>query len=102
MGWNDLRIIDSASPLLRDVSQGTAVYFLHGYHFLPAADAVSSVVAMTDHGGPVVAAIQREHIFGVQFHPEKSQGAGLAILKNFAEYARTHAEKAPDSIAARP
>ncbi|MGZ8211010.1 MAG: imidazole glycerol phosphate synthase subunit HisH [Burkholderiales bacterium] len=102
MGWNELTIVDGTSPLVRDVSPATAVYFLHGYHFVPAPESVSAVVARTDHGGPIVAAVQRDHIFGVQFHPEKSQGAGLAILKNFAEYARTHAEKTPDPITARP
>ncbi|MGZ8202077.1 MAG: imidazole glycerol phosphate synthase subunit HisH [Burkholderiales bacterium] len=102
MGWNELTIVDGTAPLVRDVSPATAVYFLHGYHFVPAPESVSAVVARTDHGGPIVAAVQRDHIFGVQFHPEKSQGAGLAILKNFAEYARTHAEKTPDPITARP
>jgi glutamine amidotransferase len=87
MGWNELRIVDASSPLMRDVADGTAVYFLHGYHFVPSGEASNCVVATTSHGGEVVAAVQREHIFGVQFHPEKSQGAGLAILKNFADHA---------------
>ena len=100
MGWNELKVAMAASPLVRDIADGTAVYFLHGYHFVPEAPA-GCVVATTDHGGEVVAAVQRGHIFGVQFHPEKSQGAGLAILRNFADYA-THAQKAPDPIAARP
>jgi len=101
MGWNELEIVDAASPLVRDVTPGTAVYFLHGYHFSPATPSAACVVATTEHGMPVVAAVQRGHIFGVQFHPEKSQGAGLAILKNFADYARAHAEKTPDPVAAR-
>jgi glutamine amidotransferase len=100
MGWNELDLTDGGSPLMRDIEDRTAVYFLHGYHFMP--DAGECVVATTDHGGKLVAAVQRGHIFGVQFHPEKSQGAGLAILRNFADYAQGHAEKAPDSIAARP
>lgn len=98
MGWNELKIVDGASPLMRDVKAGTAVYFLHGYHFVPDGDARASIVATTNHGGDLVAAVQRDHVFGVQFHPEKSQGAGLAILKNFADYA----QEASHSIAARP
>jgi glutamine amidotransferase len=100
MGWNELGGVDGASPLMRDIADRTAVYFLHGYHFVP--DSRDCVVATTHHGGDIVAAVQRDHVFGVQFHPEKSQGAGLAILKNFADYAEAHAQKAPDSIAARP
>ncbi|HYC48254.1 MAG TPA: imidazole glycerol phosphate synthase subunit HisH [Burkholderiales bacterium] len=102
MGWNELRIEAGDSPLVRDVAPGTAVYFLHGYHFVPAPDAAGAVVATTDHGGRLVAALQCGHVFGVQFHPEKSQGAGLAILRNFADYAAAHAEKATDTLAARP
>ena len=104
MGWNELNLVEPDSPLMRDVTGGTAVYFLHGYHFVPAEEARDCVVATTNHGGELVAAVQRGHIFGVQFHPEKSQGAGLAILKNFADYATTsrNAQETPDSIAARP
>src|SRR5689334_3252212 len=72
MGWNELEVAAAASPLVHDIVDGTAVYFLHGYHFVPEAS--DCVVATTDHGGEVVAAVQRGHIFGVQFHPEKSQG----------------------------
>jgi glutamine amidotransferase len=100
MGWNELDIRAAESPLMRDIAQHTAVYFLHGYHFVP--ETRDCVVAATDHGGELVAAVERDHVFGVQFHPEKSQGAGLAILRNFADYARAHAQKTPDSIAARP
>lgn len=101
MGWNELENVNEHSPLMRGVADRTAVYFLHGYHFVPATEAAATVVATTDHGGPLCAAVQRGHIFGVQFHPEKSQGAGLAILQNFALYATAHAQKASDSLAAR-
>ena len=101
MGWNGLQLARAGSPLLRDVADGTAVYFLHGYHFVPAAQAEDCVVATTDHGGTLVAAVQRGHIFGVQFHPEKSQGAGLAILKNFADFAVAHAQETTDPVATR-
>lgn len=100
MGWNELKIADAGSPLMRDIEDRTAVYFLHGYHFVPEVSP-ECVVATTDHGGELVAAVQHGHVFGVQFHPEKSQGAGLAILKNFADYAAAHAKKTPDSITTR-
>ena len=79
MGWNDVVLADSA-PLIKT---GEA-YFLHGYHF-DATDE-SDVLARTDHGGPLVAAIGRDNIIGVQFHPEKSQAYGINFLKRFLEW----------------
>jgi glutamine amidotransferase len=87
MGWNDLRVARPDSFLASGVQDGTAVYFLHSYHLVPEPSARDAVVATAVHGEELVAAVQREHVCGVQFHPEKSQGAGLAILKNFADYA---------------
>ena len=80
MGWNDV-VAARAHPL---IEPGEA-YFLHSYHF-EAADAVH-VVATTDHGGALVAAVGRDNILGVQFHPEKSQAYGLATLARFLEWA---------------
>lgn len=79
MGWNDVAPL-SDSALLK---QGEA-YFLHGYHFDAADEA--DVLATTDHGGPLVAAIGRDNIVGVQFHPEKSQSYGINFLKRFLEW----------------
>lgn len=79
MGWNDV-VRAGAHPL---VAPGEA-YFLHSYHF-DAADP-ATVVATTDHGGPLVAAVGRDNILGVQFHPEKSQAYGLATLARFLEW----------------
>jgi len=79
MGWNDVVPSDNA-PL---VERGEA-YFLHGYHF-DAADA-TDVLATTDHGGALVAAVGRDNIIGVQFHPEKSQAYGINFLKRFLEW----------------
>ena len=78
MGWND--VTPKATGLLE---QGEA-YFLHGYHFDAAEEA--DVLARTDHGGPLVAAIGRNNIIGVQFHPEKSQAYGINFLKRFLEW----------------
>lgn len=79
MGWNDVKPSKDA-PL---IEMGEA-YFLHGYHFDGADDA--DVLATTDHGGPLVAAVARETIIGVQFHPEKSQTYGINFLKRFLEW----------------
>lgn len=79
MGWNDVVPSDGA-PLL---TQGEA-YFLHGYHF-DARDEID-VLATTDHGGPLVAAVGRDNVMGVQFHPEKSQNYGIDFLKRFLEW----------------
>ncbi len=79
MGWNDVRPRDGA-PL---IERGEA-YFLHGYHF-DVADA-ADVLATTDHGGALVAAVGRDNVMGVQFHPEKSQMYGIEFLKRFLEW----------------
>lgn len=73
MGWNDVVPL-APHPL---IAPGEA-YFLHSYAFTGA-----DVLATSDHGGPVVAAIGRDNLLGVQFHPEKSQGYGLALLERF-------------------
>jgi len=82
MGWNDvsLGLHDPAGGLLEP---GEA-YFLHSYHFAPADGA--TVAAMTDHGGGLVAAVARDNVVGVQFHPEKSQAYGLSLLSRFLEW----------------
>lgn len=82
MGWNDVAL----TPHAKDhalVAEGEA-YFLHSYHF--HADDGRHVLAMTDHGGGLVAAVARDNIVGVQFHPEKSQAYGLGLLSRFLEW----------------
>jgi imidazole glycerol-phosphate synthase subunit HisH len=79
MGWNDVAPSDGG-PLI----EAGEAYFLHGYHF-DAADK-SDILAITDHGGPLVAAVGRDNILGVQFHPEKSQAYGINFLKRFLEW----------------
>lgn len=81
MGWND--VVPTAPHAL--VEPGEA-YFLHSYHFNAADPA--QVIATTDHGGPVVAAVGRDNILGVQFHPEKSQRYGIALLERFLAWRR--------------
>ncbi len=79
MGWNDVEITPHAAL----VEPGEA-YFLHSYHFAP--DEARHIAAMTDHGGGLVAAVVRDTMVGVQFHPEKSQAYGLALLSRFLEW----------------
>ena len=81
MGWNSLDV-RRPSPILRDLPAGCGVYFVHGYHVVPADDSV--IAATTDYGGPFVSSIWRDNIVATQFHPEKSQKVGLQILANFA------------------
>ena len=80
MGWNDVVVADDASGLIHP---GEA-YFLHSYAFDAASNA--HVAARTDHGGSVTAAVARDNILGVQFHPEKSQAYGLALLERFLRW----------------
>jgi len=83
MGWNDVALTPHVG---RDclIEPGEA-YFLHSYHIVP--DDGHDVAAMTDHGGGLVAAVARDNIVGVQFHPEKSQAYGLSLLARFLEWA---------------
>ena len=83
MGWNQLTV-KRPSPLVRDLPPEPNVYFVHGYHVVPA-DGDSDVVATTtDYGRPFVSSIWRDNVMATQFHPEKSQRVGLKILENFA------------------
>ncbi len=79
MGWND---VVAATP--HDLLIPGEGYFLHSYHF--AATNPADVIATSEHGGPIVAAVARDTIVGVQFHPEKSQSFGLAFLKRFLDW----------------
>lgn len=81
MGWNGLTI-ERDNPLLKGISSGDHVYFVHSYHVVPEDETI--VAARTDHGGPFVSMIARDNLFATQFHPEKSQQVGLQLLENFA------------------
>lgn len=82
MGWNTITPARE-SPLLKDIAPGTYFYFVHSYRALPVRS--DDVLATATYGGPFPAIVGHENIYGVQFHPEKSQHAGLRLLKNFAE-----------------
>lgn len=81
IGWNALRMKKS-SPLFRYIAEGDCVYFVHSYF---AAHCEDFVIADTEYGQWLTAAVQRENVFGCQFHPEKSGSVGLNILRAFAE-----------------
>ncbi|HYG27823.1 MAG TPA: imidazole glycerol phosphate synthase subunit HisH [Caulobacteraceae bacterium] len=82
MGWNALDVARE-HPLLE--GEGDAhMYFTHSFALQPADEA--DVVARAEHGGAFVAAVARDNVAGVQFHPEKSQGSGLKLLANFVEW----------------
>ncbi len=81
VGWNDLQVLGQC-PLLDGIEGDTACYFVHSYHLRATHD--EHVMAACDYGAPVTAVVQRDHIFGVQPHPEKSQDVGLRMLANFA------------------
>lgn len=82
MGWNDLTIA-KPHPLFDGLDKGANVYFVHSYQFKPKGDAV---LATTDYGGVVTAAVGQDNLVGTQFHPEKSQATGLRILANFLKW----------------
>lgn len=82
MGWNDVSPTSHRDGA--ELIEAGEAYFLHSYHFRPHDG--HHVAAMTDHGGGLVAAVARDNIVGVQFHPEKSQAYGLALLARFLEW----------------
>jgi imidazole glycerol-phosphate synthase subunit HisH len=87
MGWNTLRA-SKRHPLLDGItigSEGLHAYFVHSYH-LSAADP-QDVIAIADYGGPITAMVGRDSFAGTQFHPEKSQQLGLALIANFLQWA---------------
>jgi glutamine amidotransferase len=86
MGWNDLRMDGAGHPVLAGVAPGTDVYFVHSYQLVAANPA--EVLARVDYGGPVTAVVGRDNMVGTQFHPEKSQAAGLRLIAGFLTWRR--------------
>jgi glutamine amidotransferase len=86
MGWNNLTARRD-HPLLDGIAlgaEGWHAYFLHGFHLV--AEDEEDVVAVADYGGEVTAIVARDNIAGTQFHPEKSQRLGLALIGNFLKW----------------
>ena len=82
IGWNALRFRGEASPIFKYINEGDCVYFVHSYY---GADCDESVIATAEYGAELTAAVRNGNVCGVQFHPEKSERVGLAILKAFCE-----------------
>jgi len=83
MGWNEVFQMH-AHPLWKNIKDGSRFYFVHSYYVEPATPDV--VAGSTPYGGPFTSVIARDNVFAVQFHPEKSQHAGLQLLENFCSW----------------
>ena len=80
IGWNQINIVKD-SKIFKDIKNNSHMYFVHSYEFIPNDNSVT--VATTDYSSNIVCAIEKENIFGTQFHPEKSDKTGLKIIDNF-------------------
>ena len=80
IGWNQINIIKE-SKLFRNIQNNSHMYFVHSYEFVP--DDKSIISATTDYSSKIVCSVEKENIFGTQFHPEKSDKIGLQIIQNF-------------------
>ncbi len=80
MGWNTVTFARDHAALA-GVARGERAYFVHSYRF--AVSDPADLIAATDHGGEIAAIVGRDNLLGVQFHPEKSQGFGLSVLRGF-------------------
>ena len=82
IGWNALHLVGEKSPIFQYLNDGDHVYFVHSFY---AADCEKNVIATSEYGAELTAAVAKDNIFGCQFHPEKSGPVGLSILRAFAE-----------------
>jgi glutamine amidotransferase len=80
IGWNELSFT-SNSKLFRDIKEKSHVYFVHSYKFVP--DNETYVSSKTNYSEAIVASVEKDNLFGTQFHPEKSDSVGLKIIENF-------------------
>ena len=80
IGWNQINIVKD-SKLLKDIENNSHMYFVHSYEFIPSDR--NSISATTDYSSKHVCAVEKENIFGTQFHPEKSEKVGLKMINNF-------------------
>jgi len=87
MGWNEIDI-RRESHIFRGLQKNPVFYFVHSYSFVPDSTEEEVVTAVVHHGMEIVASIQKRNIFATQFHPEKSQSAGLLVLRNFIDFCK--------------
>ena len=83
IGWNEVNIQQN-NPLFRNIDATPVFYFVHSYQLVAKGDSVNAITSTCWHGTTITASVQKNNIYAVQFHPEKSQQSGLNILKNFA------------------
>lgn len=86
IGWNQLEIMRPDCPLYEGIENGSYVYFVHSFHPQPVDESI--IATRTDYGGSFASSVWRDHVFATQFHPEKSQAAGLRLLANFVKFSR--------------
>ena len=82
IGWNNIKI-ERRPPVLKDIADGSYLYFFHSYYVVPEDDSI--IATKTTYGIDFVSSIWKDNIFACQFHPEKSQKVGLKVLKNFGD-----------------
>ena len=80
IGWNQINIVKK-SKILKDIENNSHMYFVHSYEFIP--EDKTAISATTDYSSNIVCAVEKENLFGTQFHPEKSDKIGLKIINNF-------------------
>ena len=80
IGWNQINVVKD-SKIFKDIENNPHMYFVHSYEFIPNDN--SAIIATTDYSSNIVCAVEKENIFGTQFHPEKSDKTGLKIIDNF-------------------
>ena len=80
IGWNELNIVKD-SKIFKGIENNSHMYFVHSYEFVPEDKNI--ITATTDYSSDIVCSVERENIFGTQFHPEKSDKIGLKIIENF-------------------
>ena len=85
IGWNQVEPTRPACPLFRDIPPGSHFYFVHSFYPQPADQSI--IAAETEYGDRFASAIWKDNVFATQFHPEKSQTAGLQLLRNFVNLA---------------
>jgi imidazole glycerol-phosphate synthase subunit HisH len=83
VGWNEVHQITN-NALLENIESGHDFYFVHSYRFIPENE--SDIIGLTDYCGKVVSVVNRDNVFGTQFHPEKSIPHGFSIIENFLNY----------------
>ncbi len=83
MGWNELKVLKK-HPVLEGLEDGTHIYFVHSYHYVP--ENKEHVLAEVNYGHEITAVVSKDNMIGTQFHPEKSQEAGLKLFANFLKW----------------